>query len=73
MTLPLRAKEYISQNLRDAVFGALPYTRTAWLDASLALPDYNAEQLTIALEQALYRAHAHHHIQPSSHILILPN
>ncbi len=57
----------------DADFGALPHTKTAWLDASLALPGYKTEQLTIALEQALYSAHAHRHTQPSSHILILPN
>jgi hypothetical protein len=29
MTLPLRAKEYISHDPRDAVIGALPYTKTA--------------------------------------------
>ena len=34
---------------------------------------YKAENLTTALEQALYNAHAHRHTQPSSHILILPN
>jgi hypothetical protein len=73
MTLPLRAKEYISHEPRDAVFGALSYTNTAWADASLAISAYKAEQLTTALEQALYNAHAHRHTQPSSHILILPN
>jgi ribonuclease HI len=73
MTLPLRAKEYISHDPRDATFGALPYTKTAWPDDSLALPAYKAERLTIALEQALYSAHAHRHTQPSSKILILPN
>jgi len=74
MTLPLRAKECISHDPKDATFGALPYTKTAWPDASLALPAYNkAEHLTTALEQALYTAHAHRHTQPSSHILILPN
>jgi len=73
ITLPLGAKEYISHDSRDAVFGALPYTKTAEPDASLALPTYNAEQFTIALEQVLYNAHAHRHTQPSSHILILPN
>ena len=73
MTLPLRAKEYISHDPEDATFGALPYTKTAWPDASLALPAYKAENMTTALEQALYSAHAHRHTQPSSHILILPN
>ena len=73
MTLSLRAKNYISHNPRDAGFGALPYTKTAWSDASLALPAYKAEQLATTLEQALYIAHAHRHTQPSSHILILPN
>jgi hypothetical protein len=38
MTLPLRAKEYISHDTKDAIFGALPYTKTAWPDAALALP-----------------------------------
>jgi hypothetical protein len=73
MTLPLRAKEYISHDPRDATFGAIPYTKTAWPDASLALLAYKAEHLTMALEQALYSEHAHRHTQPSSHILILPN
>ncbi len=73
MTLPMRAKEYISHDPRDTVFGALPYTKTAWPDASLALPAYKAEQLTTTREQAMYIAHAHQHTQPCSHILILPN
>jgi len=73
MTLPLRAKEYVSHDPRDIIFGALPYTKTACPDASLALSAYKAENLTIALEQALYSAHAHRHTQPSSHILTLPN
>ena len=73
MTLPLRAKEYISQDPKDATFGALPYTKTAWPDASLALPTYTADVLTTSLEQALYNAHAHRHTQPSSHILVLPH
>jgi ribonuclease HI len=73
MTLPLRAREYISHDPKDANFGAIPYTKTAWPDASLALPAYKAEHLTMALEQALYSAHAHRRTQPSSHILILPN
>ncbi len=72
MTLPLRAKEYMSHDPRDATFGALPYTKTAWSDASLALPAYKAKHLTTALEQSLYSAHAHRHTQPCSHILILP-
>jgi hypothetical protein len=73
MTLPLRANEYISHDPRDTTFGALPYFKTAWPDASLALPVYTTEHLTTTLEQALYNAHAHRHTQPSSHILILPN
>ena len=73
MTLPLRAREYISHDPKDATFGAIPYTKTDWPDASLALPSYKAEYLTTALEQALYNAHAHRHTQPSNHILILPN
>jgi hypothetical protein len=73
MTLPLRAKEYIYHDPRDATFGALPYTKTTWPDTSLALPSYKAEHLTTSLERALYSAHAHRHTQPSSHILILPN
>ena len=74
MTLPLMAKEYISHDPKDAVFGALiPYTKITWPDASLALPAYKAGQLTTALEQALYSAHARRRTQPSSHILILPN
>jgi hypothetical protein len=73
MTLPLRAKEYISHDPKDATFGALPYTKTAWPDASPTLLAYKAEHLTTTLEQALYSAHAHRHTQPSSHILILPN
>jgi hypothetical protein len=73
MALPLRAIEYISHDPRDATFGALPYTKTAWPDASLALPAYKTEHLTTNREQALYSAHAHQHTQPSSHILILSN
>jgi len=73
ITLPLRAKEYISHDPRDAIFGALPYAKNAWPDASLALSEYKAEQLITALEQAIYSAHAHRHTQPSSHVLILPN
>jgi hypothetical protein len=73
MTLPLRATEYISHDPRDGDFGALPFTHTAWPDASLALPGYQPAQLTVALEQAIYSAHAHRHTQPSSHVLILPN
>ena len=73
MTRPLRAKEYISHDPKDTTFGAITYTKTAWPDASLAMPTYKAEHLTTALEQALYNAHAHRHTQPSSHILILPN
>ncbi len=73
MTVPLRATEYISHDPRDAAFGALLFTTTAWPDVSLALPGYNPEQLTTTLEQALHSAHAHRHTQPSSHILILPN
>ena len=49
MTLPLRAKEYISHDPRDASFGALPFTKTALPDASLALPAYKAEHFTTAL------------------------
>ena len=70
---PLRTKEYTSHDRKDAIFGAIPYTKTAWPDASLALPAYKVEHLTTTLEQALYNAHAHRHSQPSSHILILPN
>ncbi len=73
MTHPLRAKEYISHEPRDATFGALSFTKTPWLDASLALPAYKADHLTTALEQSLYSAHADRHTQPSNHILILPN
>ncbi len=73
MTLPLRAMEYISHDPRDVVFGALPYTKTAWPDASLALLAYKAEQLTTTLEQAMNNAYAHRHTRPSSHILILSN
>ena len=61
MTLPLRATKYISHVPRDTVFGAFPYTKTAWPDASLALPAYKAEHLTTALEQAMCNAHAHRH------------
>jgi hypothetical protein len=71
--LPLRAKIYISHDPQDAVFGALPYTRSAWPGTSLALLEYKAGILKTALEQAIYNAHAHRHTAPSSHILILPN
>ena len=73
MTLPLRAKEYISHVPKDVTFGALPHTKTAWPDASLALLAYKAEHLATALEQVMYSAHAHQHTQPISHILILPD
>ena len=49
MTLTLRAKEYISHYPRDAIVGDLPYTKTVWPDASLALPTYKAEHFTIAV------------------------
>jgi hypothetical protein len=73
MTLSLRVKEYISHDPKDVIFGCLPYIKTAWPDASLALPTHKVEQLTTTLEQALYNAHAYKHTQPSSHILTLPN
>ena len=73
MTLPLREKEYISHDPKEEIFGALPYTKTTWPYASLALPTYTAERLVTSLEQALCSAYAHRHTQPSSHILILPN
>jgi hypothetical protein len=73
MTLPLRAKEYISHYSRDATFGDLPYIKTAWSNASLALQAYKVEHITTALEQALFSAHAYRHTQPSSHVPILPN
>ena len=38
LTLPLRAKDP-----KVAAFAALPYTKTDWTDASLALPTYKAE------------------------------
>ncbi len=41
--LPLRAKEYISHDPKDAAFGALPYTKSAWGGTSLALPEYKAD------------------------------
>ncbi len=43
LTLPVRAKECISHDSRDAVFGALPYTKTAQPDAFLAFSGYKAE------------------------------
>ena len=71
--LPLRAKEYLSHDPKDAAFGALPYTKSAWRGTTLALPEYKADKLKTALEQAIYSAHAHRHKSPSSKILILPN
>ena len=65
MTLPLRAKEYISHDPKDATFGALPYTKSAWPDASLALLAYKTEHLTTSLEQALYNAHTHTPAHPT--------
>jgi hypothetical protein len=47
--LPLRENEYISHDPKDAIFGALTYTKTAWLNAFLALSDYKEDKLTIAL------------------------
>jgi hypothetical protein len=66
MILPLRAKEYICRDPKEATFGAIPYTKTVWPDGSLALPAYKAEHLTTTLEQAMYSAHVHRHTQPSS-------
>jgi hypothetical protein len=43
MTLPMRAKEYISHDPKDTTAGAIPNTETAWPDASLALPAYEVE------------------------------
>jgi hypothetical protein len=71
--LSLLAKEYISHDPKDAAFGALPYTKSAWSGTSLALREYKAEKLKTALEQAIYSAHAYRHTSPSSQILILPN
>ena len=73
ITLPLRAKQYISHDPLDSQFGATFYTDTAWPDTYLAIPDYTPDKLTRVLEQALYNAHAHRHTRPSSHILTLPN
>jgi hypothetical protein len=42
----MRAKKYVSHDPRDAVLGAIPYTKTGWLDDFLALPTYKAEQPT---------------------------
>jgi hypothetical protein len=36
---PLRAKTYISHDPMDAGFGAIPYTKSAWPETSLALPN----------------------------------
>jgi hypothetical protein len=46
---------------------------SAWPSTSLDLPEYKADKLKTALEQAIYIAHAHRHTTPSSHILILNN
>ena len=73
INLPLPAKIYISHDPMDAAFGAIPYTKAAWLGTSLALPIYTAGKLKQALEQGIYSAHAHRHTSPSSHILLLPN
>jgi len=56
-----RAKTYISHDPKDVAFGALPYTKTAGRGTSLALPEYKADKLKAALEQAIYSAHAHRH------------
>jgi hypothetical protein len=71
--LPLRAKEYFSHDPKDAAFGALPYTKLAWSGTSLALPEYKAEKLKTALEQAIYNSHAYRHTSPSSQFFFLPN
>jgi hypothetical protein len=71
--LPLLAKEYISHDPKDAAFGALPYTKSAWSGTSLALREYKAEELKVALEQVICSAHAYRHTSPNSQILILPN
>ncbi len=59
INLPLRAKTYISYDTKDARFGAIPYTPTAWPGTSLALPDYTPSKMRLALEQAIYSAHTH--------------
>ena len=53
INLPLRSKMYISHDLKDACFGAIPYTNTSWPDTSLALPKYKPDKLKQALEQAI--------------------
>ena len=73
IVLPLRAKTYISYDSKDAAFGALPYTKSAWSGVSLALPEYKVGKLKTALEQAIYSAHVCRHTSPSSHILFLLN
>jgi len=73
ISLPLRAKTYISHDPKDACFGAILYTKTAWPGTSLALPDYTPNKLKHALGQALYSAHVHRHTSPSNHIMLLPN
>jgi hypothetical protein len=73
INLSLRAKIYISHDSKDVAVGALPYTKLAWPGTSLVLPEYKADKLKTPLEQAIYKAHAHRHTTPSSHILILPS
>jgi hypothetical protein len=63
---PLRAKEYISHGPLDMNFGAMPYTKSAWLDTSRVLLDYIGDKRTRALKTTLYSAHAHRHTYTAS-------
>jgi hypothetical protein len=45
INLPLRSKTYISHDPKDACFGAIPYTKTAWPGPSLALLGYMSNKL----------------------------
>jgi hypothetical protein len=51
----------------------IPYTKTAWPETSLALPEYTPNNLKHGFEQAIYNANAHRHTAPNNHILLLPN
>lgn len=72
MNLPLPATEYYTRDTKDACFGAGYNTDTPWQGTSLSIPEHKAQNLTKALEQALYSAHPHRCTAPSFTILLLP-
>jgi hypothetical protein len=70
--LPLRANTYYSKDPFNKLFLAEPLTKTAWTGMTLSLPEFQPNNLTKALEQAIYSAHSNKESNLSATVLILP-